>query len=199
MSRRLVAAIAVVAAVTACNFNDQREPPDGQRVTGTSDGTPQPDPVERDATQPQPAPEDEAPRETPSASTDSETETGTGSGTATGSGTSTDTSTDPGVPAGPSFAEVESKVLEPYCTMCHAGADAAEAVDLSEHARLMAATAVVGDDNSGQPGAVIVPGNAERSILWQTVTSDRMPYFSDPLPDDAKALLRAWIQGGAMP
>ena len=53
----------------------------------------------------------------------------------------------------------------------------------------------------GESGAVIVPGKSQDSLLIRRILGldgeDRMPLDADPLPSDALANLRAWIDQGA--
>ena len=204
MTRLLAVAGACFLLGVACNFNDQRESPEGQgRVPESADGSAGGRPPRASDRTPATGEKKDSPGEpSPTPVGKSSSEPGpvpTGSSTDSGTATSTDQTTDPEVPAAPSFAEVEDKVLVPYCLMCHSGSTAGEAVDVSQHSLLMEAKAIVGDDNVGEPVAVVVPGDPDGSALWQTVSADRMPYFSDPLPEAAKSLLQAWIQGGALP
>jgi hypothetical protein len=54
----------------------------------------------------------------------------------------------------------------------------------------------------GMSGPVVVPGDSEHSLLIRRVLGldeeDRMPLDEDPLPDEEIALLRAWIDQGAV-
>src|SRR6185295_19331710 len=50
----------------------------------------------------------------------------------------------------------------------------------------------------------VVPGDPEASILYQRLTPELctgeckvMPLYRDPLPDDERELVRAWIEAGA--
>jgi hypothetical protein len=115
---------------------------------------------------------------------------GDGGGTAPGDGSGGTTI---------AFPAVAEQVLVPICGGCHSGAHAAEGVDVTSYAALIAATAVAGPGATGARTPVIVVGDHAASPLWQAVANDRMPMFDAPLSDDEKNLLAAWIDGGAKP
>ena len=73
------------------------------------------------------------------------------------------------------------------CLDCHNGAEKKGMLDLSR-----AASATKG----GESGAVLVPGKAADSLLWQRVRDGEMPP-KKPLPKEEIELLRRWIDGGA--
>lgn len=69
---------------------------------------------------------------------------------------------------------------------------------------------IVGVSSFNASAPFVAPGNVERSYLWFKVTDDiagcgcggtgsRMPAIGDPLDDDTLAMIRAWIQQGALP
>jgi hypothetical protein len=49
----------------------------------------------------------------------------------------------------------------------------------------------------GDSGPAMIPGNADRSLLWQRVKSGGMPQKRPPLPAEEKETLRRWIAAGA--
>lgn len=201
-----IKAIALVTALlsSACNFNDNREPPE----TGRTEMPPGGRPERRAETRPEPTVDSSTVTET-STATETSPATATGTGTDDGSGTdgssssetttTTDSSTGTATPTGPTFADLKTQVLDPYCLSCHQGANAGEAVDFTTYDSLMGASAVLGDDNSPPSAKLVLPTDWEKSVLWLTITSDRMPYFSDPLPTELKTLVRDWLAAGAKP
>lgn len=80
-------------------------------------------------------------------------------------------------------------LLADRCLECHDAASREGALDLS---RKVAAF------RGGDSGAVIVPGDASASELWESVQSDRMPHERDPLTAEQKAILKKWIDDGAV-
>jgi uncharacterized membrane protein len=77
------------------------------------------------------------------------------------------------------FSDVETKVLGPYCTKCHS--------EFGSYAELMGAN-------------VVVPGNALGSQLFSRLKNnggDMPARGAAQIPDEAAALVRAWIEGGA--
>ena len=72
------------------------------------------------------------------------------------------------------------------CLECHSGASPDGGLSLVD---------VEGAAKGGESGPALEPGNA-RSLLLARVESDEMPP-EQPLSDDEKAILRAWIERGA--
>lgn len=101
-------------------------------------------------------------------------------------------------PREPTFADVQTAVFEPMCVMCHEGANAGDGVVFTSYDAVMSATAILGEDGD-EAKPLIVPGDPESSVLYLALKTDWMPYFSDPLSDDAKELVRSWIAAGANP
>jgi cytochrome c553 len=85
-----------------------------------------------------------------------------------------------GACAAPDFDRAVAPILT-ACLDCHSGSDAAGKLDLSRKRSALAA---------------IVPGKPGESELWKRVTADEMPP-KKPLTADEKAVLKAWIEGGA--
>lgn len=79
------------------------------------------------------------------------------------------------------------RLLAKRCLTCHAGDEAQGGLDLTQRA-----TALRG----GASGAALVPGDRERSLLWQRIAADEMPP-KHPLPEVERALLAEWIAAGA--
>jgi hypothetical protein len=79
------------------------------------------------------------------------------------------------------------EVLAGRCLECHSGAMSKGGLDLASRNPAM---------KGGESGPVIVPGNADDSVLWQRVRDDEMPP-KHPLADDEKQVIRDWINSGA--
>ena len=73
------------------------------------------------------------------------------------------------------------------CLDCHNATEKKGMLDLS---RIETST------KGGESGAVLVPGKAADSLLWQRVRDGEMPP-KKPLPKEEIELLRRWIDGGA--
>ena len=80
-------------------------------------------------------------------------------------------------------------LLERHCLECHGAAKRKGRLDLSSEK-----TALAG----GRKGKAIVPGDVAASMLWMSVESDEMPKKRPPLSAPDKALLRQWIEAGAV-
>ncbi len=83
-------------------------------------------------------------------------------------------------------------IFRQYCLSCHS-ADTMES-DLAIDA--YAATL-----EGGASGEVVVPGDLEESRLWALVAHEdepKMPPEADRMPDDKLALIKRWIEGGAL-
>ena len=50
----------------------------------------------------------------------------------------------------------------------------------------------------GESGPVIVPGKSADSLLWDQLVSGDMPPQGNPLSDSDKAIIRDWIDAGAV-
>jgi hypothetical protein len=94
------------------------------------------------------------------------------------------------------FQQQIRPILAEHCYACH-GFDAE-----SRQAELRLDTAT-GPFGPGGEAGVIVPGAPERSLFWERITSDDEslvmppPETKNPLSDEQKELLRAWIKQGA--
>lgn len=73
------------------------------------------------------------------------------------------------------------------CVRCHGPAKREAALHLASP---------LGIARGGDSGAVVVPGDADASLLWQRVEADEMPP-DEPLTGKEKHLIRRWIAGGA--
>jgi hypothetical protein len=88
---------------------------------------------------------------------------------------------------GPDFDRVIAPLLARRCLDCHAGPSVKGKLDLASRRTTFA---------GGKSGPALVPGNPDQSYLWERVRDEQMPP-KKPLPEAEKALLRAWITGGA--
>jgi len=86
------------------------------------------------------------------------------------------------------FDRQVAAVLGSHCLECHNATERKGGLDLSR-----SQTALTGGDS----GAVIVPGRPEESLLIERVAANEMPP-QHPLSDTDQALLRRWIEGGAV-
>jgi hypothetical protein len=94
--------------------------------------------------------------------------------------------------ASPTFEEDVLPVFREKCCGCHNADKQAGGLDLSSYGRAMA---------GGSSGAVITPGDADGSYLWQLANhaaEPRMPPESDRIPDAILDVVKQWITGGAI-
>jgi hypothetical protein len=87
------------------------------------------------------------------------------------------------------FHETIAPLFSKHCLECHNGTDYRGGMDLSEWKAA---------GKGGESGAVVVAGKPEESLLWQYIESDEMPKERPPLSADEKAVLRTWIEKGAV-
>lgn len=88
-----------------------------------------------------------------------------------------------------SFANDILPILESRCVNCHGGERVEEGLLLRSYAELMA-----GSDN----GPVIVPGDAENSLLVELVVSQKMPKRGPKLTPPQVQLIVDWVNQGAL-
>ena len=83
-------------------------------------------------------------------------------------------------------------ILRAKCLSCHNTDKKSGGLDLSNF------TAV---KTGGGSGEIFDPGNSGASILWKVINHDeepKMPPNSDKLPADMLAVIKNWIDGGAL-
>src|SRR6266542_3014304 len=84
-------------------------------------------------------------------------------------------------------------ILSSICYECHGPKKTKAQLRLDSRAGLM---------KGGEDGAIITPGNSEQSLIVRRLLGldgeDRMPKDGDPLPAAQIALIRAWIDQGAL-
>src|ERR1700722_12946334 len=92
--------------------------------------------------------------------------------------------------AGPSLEHDILPILKARCLKCHGPVKPKGKLNLSS-ARSLA--------RGGSSGPAIAPGKLDESALWDLISSDEMPPEpEEPLPAAEKALLRRWIEQGAI-
>ncbi|HEY7510011.1 MAG TPA: c-type cytochrome domain-containing protein [Vicinamibacteria bacterium] len=98
----------------------------------------------------------------------------------------------PTAPGAPDFDRVVLPILEEHCTSCHAAADPEGDLVMETYEDLM---------RGGEHGAALLAGNSEKSRLVMMVEGRAKPKMppKKPLPADALAVIRAWIDAGARP
>lgn len=80
-------------------------------------------------------------------------------------------------------------IFQAKCVLCHGGKSTKSGLDL----RTVVMTVKGGD---GGPG--VVPGNVESSLLWNSISDDRMPPGKTKLSSAEKRQIQQWIlQGGS--
>lgn len=94
------------------------------------------------------------------------------------------------------FRNEIAPILKKHCVRCHSGGSPDGEVDLTVAERVIERAHVV--ESAGEV-RVVVPGDAERSLLLEVVSGDepRMPEDGEPLTKAEVALLRDWIDEGA--
>ena len=97
------------------------------------------------------------------------------------------TAVDPPLPGGQaklvaSFTSLQQNIFQPKCVTCHSGPNANKGVFLDSLANVQ---------------KVVVGGNAGASLLFQQVTSGRMPWGGPPLSSVEISAIENWINGGA--
>ncbi|HSH17562.1 MAG TPA: c-type cytochrome domain-containing protein, partial [Verrucomicrobiae bacterium] len=91
--------------------------------------------------------------------------------------------------AAPVFEKDIRPILKAHCFDCHGEGDELKGgLDLRLR-RLML--------QGGKEGPVIVPGDPDRSLLYQRVHSGEMPKRDKKLTGDEVELIRKWVAGGA--
>lgn len=91
----------------------------------------------------------------------------------------------------PAFGPVHELFLT-RCVRCHGEDRQENGLRLDTHAGAL---------RGGESGPVVVPGNAGESVLLKRLVGQiepRMPYQDAPLSPEQVALVRAWIDAGAL-
>lgn len=87
-----------------------------------------------------------------------------------------------------SFSKDVAPILQEKCVSCHGGEKTSKGLDLKTYTSLM---------TGSQNGAVVVSGDAAKSVLIQALQSGKMPRRGGPLPADQILLLMDWVNAGA--
>ena len=92
------------------------------------------------------------------------------------------------------FGETVRPIFETKCVWCHAAApDSASGLDMTSAAGVL---------KGGAGGPVVVPGDPERSVLYQAVARThaklRMPKNGGKLSDEQIAAISQWIKDGCV-
>lgn len=88
-----------------------------------------------------------------------------------------------------SFAEDVLPILRSRCQQCHGGERVEGGLVVLSYGELMA---------GGEEGAVIIPGDAAGSLLYQLVSSGEMPKRGADLTPAQLDVLLQWINAGAL-
>jgi WD40 repeat protein len=90
------------------------------------------------------------------------------------------------------YADHVRPIFREHCVACHNQAKAQNDLALDSYEKLMA---------GGASGKVIEPGNPDNSYLWGLVIHKEEPHMppkQDKLPEAKLAVIRRWIEGGAL-
>src|ERR1019366_7206954 len=88
----------------------------------------------------------------------------------------------------PDFDQTIAPLLIERCVDCHGGAKPKGGLDLTKKSAVF---------KGGKSGPGVVAKNLDQSQLWQRVQAGEMPP-KKPLTEKEKAILKAWIEGGAV-
>jgi hypothetical protein len=91
--------------------------------------------------------------------------------------------------AAPVFEKDILPILQAKCGSCHFGEKPKAGLDLSRRATII---------RGGQTGPALRISAAETSLLFEVLSSDRMPLQGPKLTADEKGLIRTWINEGAL-
>lgn len=91
-------------------------------------------------------------------------------------------------PSTVSFANEILPLLQSRCSNCHGGSRTEEGLSLRTYESVM---------TGSESGAVIIPGDAANSLLYQMVESQEMPKRGAKLTPDQLQLILTWINEGA--
>lgn len=92
-------------------------------------------------------------------------------------------------PGAEMFETQVAPLLAKRCLECHNSATRKGGLDLSRKEKALA---------GGESGKVIVPGKAEKSLLWESVATDEMPRDAEPLTFAEKQIVQKWLDTGAV-
>ncbi|MBX3412986.1 MAG: hypothetical protein KF708_09890 [Pirellulales bacterium] len=90
------------------------------------------------------------------------------------------------------YADDVKPILREHCFSCHNMSNAKSDLALDDYGRLMA---------GGASGEVVLAGDLDSSRLWMLVSHQeepKMPPEQDKLPEAKLAVIKTWIEGGAL-
>ena len=87
------------------------------------------------------------------------------------------------------YKEDIQPIFQRTCIACHSGVVKQLNLQVTAYDPLLAGS---------MRGPVVIPGDAENSVLWQVLASGKMPLIG-ALPAENIALVRRWIELGALP
>ncbi len=87
------------------------------------------------------------------------------------------------------FNRTIAPLFAEHCIECHDPAVRKGGLDLSRKTAALA---------GGESGKVLTPGKAADSLLWESVANNEMPKSRPPLSAEEKAILRKWLDDGAV-
>lgn len=87
-----------------------------------------------------------------------------------------------------SFTQDVAPIFNQRCIKCHGDGQLNGGLDLTSYATLM---------RGGKKGAVIIPGNADGSLLVQYIRQGLMPKSSAKLTQGQISIIENWVNGGA--
>jgi len=97
--------------------------------------------------------------------------------------------TDTVLPAGVSFSKDVLPIFQSRCSSCHSGEQARKGLSLMSYESIMAGST---------GGAVIIPGDANGSLLVQLVSGGQMPKQGPKLTPEQIQIIIDWIMAGAL-
>ncbi|HZT82790.1 MAG TPA: c-type cytochrome domain-containing protein [Gemmataceae bacterium] len=92
------------------------------------------------------------------------------------------------MPGGLTFTKNILPLFEAKCVSCHGGGKKKGGLDVRTVAALL---------KGGENGPALVPGNLEKSSLWDSIDTNRMPPGRNKLTPAEKKLIHDWIAAGA--
>lgn len=94
-----------------------------------------------------------------------------------------------GTSATVSFSKDVLPLLQSRCVNCHGGQKTSKGLNMTSYAKLMAGS---------QNGAVVIPGNVDKSPFIQFILQGKMPKNGPKLLPGQVQLLINWVKAGAL-
>ena len=106
------------------------------------------------------------------------------------------------VPLTASFASIQANVFNPFCIVCHSGANAPQGLRLDANNSFSNLVGVASEEDGSL--LRVEPGNPDASYLVQKLegtasVGGRMPLDAPALPQATIDVVRQWIRDGALP